>query len=457
LPEGPVSFDTRGAPARTKLYKEKPALIWSVVTERPTSLRASPPTRLISLLSDLGDRWGNRDRAESMESVPSAESRRTPSSLSRRSSTPVKGDENIPWSSPDISEEERRAINRVLDSGWLGMGPITKEFEAGICGYVGTSSAIFVNNGTSALMAAYLANGIGPGDAVLVPTYTFVATVSALLAIGARPILVDCDPTTLNVDPKAVEQLATEHPEAKALVFVDLAGQPCDIDALREIAKRHSLALIEDAAESFGAGYRNKSVGDFDHTTVFSFHIAKQLTTIEGGAIVTNDREVAEKVRLIRSHGEGPDKYIHVAHGLNFRPTDIQAAIGLVQLGKMEKFLALRQRLAQAYRVGLGEWLEFQRRPDFVSRPTYMLFVAFCHDASHRDGLNSWLNYHGIDTRIPFPPVHTQPFYEDRFGKSSMPGSELAFSRVISLPIGNAITEAQVGHVVDCARQFFER
>jgi perosamine synthetase len=392
-----------------------------------------------------------------MESIHRAETRPNSASTLDGKRVPVSRDLNIPWSSPDISDEERRAIDRVLDSGWLGMGPKTKEFEDGICGYTGARGAVLVNNGTSALMAAYLANGIGPGDVVLVPTYTFVATVSALLAIGAKPVLVDCDPTTLNVDPAAVEQVAKLHPDAKALVFVDLAGQPCDIDGLRDVASRHSLALIEDAAESFGAGYKDRTVGNFDHTTVFSFHIAKQLTTVEGGAIVTNNREVASRCRLIRSHGEGPEKYIHVAHGLNLRPTDIQAAIGVVQLGKMERFLALRQRLAQAYRIGLGEWLEFQRRPDYVTRPSFMLFVAFGHDSRQRDGLNSWLNYHGIDTRLPFPPVHAQPFYVAKFGREALPGAELAFSRVISLPIGNAISESQVGKVVECAREFFER
>jgi len=345
----------------------------------------------------------------------------------------------------------------VLDSGWLGMGPKTKEFEAGLCAYTGAAESVFVNNGTSALITAYLAHGIGPGDVVLVPTYTFVATVSALLAIGATPVLLDCDPTTLNVDPDAVDRAATLHPEAKALVFVDIAGQPCDIDRLREVASKHSLVLIEDAAEAFGAVYRGKTVGNYDHTTVFSFHIAKQLTTVEGGAVLTNDAQVAARCRLIRSHGEGPQKYIHVAHGLNFRPTDIQAAIGVVQLSKVSQFLDLRQRLARLYHQGLERWLDFQRTPEYVTRPTWMLFVAFCHDVHQRDAFNSWLNSHGIDTRLPFPPVHAQPFYVAGHGTQSFPGADRAYSRVISLPIGNGISEVQVEAVVESARTFFAK
>jgi perosamine synthetase len=362
---------------------------------------------------------------------------------------------SIPWAAPDVGARERAAIEQVLDSGWLGMGPKTKEFERGLCAYTGARTATVVNNGTSALLTAYLANGIQPGDVVLAPTFTFVATVSALLAIGARPVLVDCDPLTLNVDPDEVERVAKAHPEAKALVFVDVDGQPCDIDRLREIARDRSLALIQDAAESFGATYRGRPIGGYDHTTIFSFHIAKQLTTVEGGAVVTDDAEIAERCRLIRSHGEGPKKYVHIAHGLNFRPTDLQSAIGLVQLERVDEFLAHRERLAKRYRQELADVLGFQLVPPFVTRATWMIFVAFCHDAAQRNAYNAWLNGHGIDTRIPWPPVHQQPFFQTRYGTQSFPHAERAFARVLSLPMGNAITDEQVAAVLECTREFF--
>jgi len=362
----------------------------------------------------------------------------------------------VPWSSPDIEAAELAAVQRVLDSGWLGMGPKTREFEAGISAYTGARHSIVVNNGTSALLTAFLAHGIGPGDEVLVPTYTFVATVNALLVLGATPILLDCNPSTLNVDPELVERVAAQHPKAKALVFVDVAGQPCDIVRLREIAERRGLVLIEDAAEAFGATYRGHVLGSYDHTTIFSFHIAKQLTTIEGGAVVTGDPDVAERARLIRSHGEGPQKYVHVAVGLNFRPTDIQSAIGVIQLGKVDKFLSLRDRLAHRYMEGLANELRFQEVPDYVTRPTWMIFVAFCRGYKERDAYNAWLNEHGVDTRIPWPPVHAQPFYASRAGSDRFPGADSAFSTVLSLPIGNGLSDAQIDAVIERSREYFE-
>jgi perosamine synthetase len=363
----------------------------------------------------------------------------------------------VPWSEPDVGEEEHRAVQAVLESGWLGMGPKTKEFERGICEFTGATESVVVNNGTAALVTALLANGIGPGDEVLAPTYTFVATVNSILAVGARPVLLDCDPRTLNVTPEIVESELRDHPDAKALLFVDVAGQPCDLDALTELAHRRSLTLIEDAAEAFGAGYKGRTVGGSEHTTVFSFHIAKQMTTVEGGAVTTGDRAVAARARLIRSHGEGRDKYVHVAFGLNFRPTDILSAIGNVQLGKVRRYLKLRDELARLYQNDLGKHVEFQAVPSYVSQPTWMIFMALCRDREERDAYIRWLSTHGIDTRIPWPPVHAQPYYVKEFGASIFPAAERAYSRVVSLPMGNGLTADQVQAVIDCSLAFFQQ
>ncbi|MGA8302774.1 MAG: DegT/DnrJ/EryC1/StrS family aminotransferase [Thermoplasmata archaeon] len=361
----------------------------------------------------------------------------------------------MPWSTPDLSDEELRAVEQVLKSGWLGMGPRTKEFEQGLCEYVGAKEAVVVNNGTSALLTALLATGIGPGDQVLAPTYTFVATVNAILALGAEPVLLDCDPETLNVTPETMEAAIQNHPKAKALVAVDVAGQPCDIDSLVEVSHRHGLPLIEDAAEAFGARYRGKAVGGYGHTTVFSFHIAKQMTTVEGGAVVTNDPEVASRCRLIRNHGEGPEKYVHVALGLNFRPTDIQSAIGIVQLRKVDRYLRLRREIADRYRDSLPRTLRFQKVPEYASHPAWMIFLAFCRDRAERDDYVRWLNSRGIDTRIPWPPVHCQPYYVSRFGPSIYPAADAAYARVISLPIGNGMSMEQIHDVIECSAAFF--
>jgi len=377
-----------------------------------------------------------------------------PNSAERSAPRPRIG---VPWSEPDLSTEERRAVEAVLESGWLGMGPRTKEFERGLCEFTGAHEAIAVNNGTAALVTALLAHGIRPGDEVLVPTYTFVATVNSVLAVGAKPVLLDCDPRTLNITPEIVESELRDHPNAKALLFVDVAGQPCDLDALAELARARSLLLIEDAAEAFGAGYRGRRVGGFDHTTVFSFHIAKQMTTVEGGAVVSSDRELAARARLIRSHGEGSEKYVHVAFGLNFRPTDLLSAIGTVQLRKVERYLATRGAHARRYREFLAPYLRFQEVPDFVSQPTWMIFMALCREREERDAYVRWLSAHGVDTRIPWPPVHAQPYYAREFGPSIFPAADRTYPRVLALPMGNGLTADQVQAVIDCSLDFFQQ
>lgn len=366
------------------------------------------------------------------------------------------GIRKVAWSTPDIGAAEKQAVDAVLDSGWLGMGPKTKAFEAALTAYTGAQHSIVVNNGTSALLTAYLAHGIRPGDEVLLPTYTFVATVSSAIALGVQPVMVDADPHTFNVGPKEFEAALAKHPKAKAIVCVDVAGLPCDLDAIRAFAEKHHLILIEDAAEAFGAAYKGTRVGNYDHTTIFSFHIAKQVTTIEGGALQTNRPEIAEKSRLIRSHGEGKEKYIHVDLGLNFRPTDLQSAFGLVQLAKADQFLDHRQALADIYMRELKGHLTFQTVPEYATRPTWMIFLALAQDKKERDALNSHLNTNGVDTRIAWPPVHQQPYYKARYGPVDCPVADHLYERVVSLPIGNATTPDEIHQVVKVVRAFYD-
>ncbi|HEY6238362.1 MAG TPA: DegT/DnrJ/EryC1/StrS family aminotransferase [Thermoplasmata archaeon] len=360
------------------------------------------------------------------------------------------------WSVPDVGEDEKKAVLETLETGWLGMGPKTKQFEKDLCAYTGAKHSIVVNNGTSALLMALIGMGIGPGDEVLVPTYTFVATASSVIALGAKPILVDCDPETFNVGPKEVEAVLAHHPKAKAIIFVDVAGLPCDIDALRALAQRHSLPLLEDAAEAFAGMYRTTRLGNYDHLTVFSFHIAKQVTTVEGGAVQTNHDGLVDKMRLVRSHGEGKEKYVHVEFGLNFRPTDIQSAIGIAQLRKADHYIALRDRIAKMYMRELGTWMHFQKVPDYATRPTWMIFMALAKNKDERDRLNHYLNTHGVDTRIPWPPIHRQPYFVARFGNVSCPHADATFDRILSLPIGNAMTEDDVAYVIRVVRDLYE-
>ncbi len=361
------------------------------------------------------------------------------------------------WSVPDIGADEKKAVLDTLETGWLGMGPKTKQFEKELSAYTGAKHSIVVNNGTSALTTALLTLGIGPGDEVLVPTYTFVATASSVIALGAKPVLVDCDPQTFNVGPVQIEAALKGHPKAKALIFVDVAGLPCDIEAIRATAAKHHLLLLEDAAEAFGGTYRSTRLGNFDHLTIFSFHIAKQVTTVEGGAIQTNRDDVVDKLRLVRSHGEGKEKYVHVELGLNFRPTDIQSAIGSAQLRKADHYLELRDKIAKMYMGDLGKWLTFQHVPEYATRPTWMIFMVLAKNKAERDALNAHLNTHGVDTRIPWPPIHRQPYFQARFGEVHCPVADVTFDRALSLPIGNAMTEDDVRYVIDVTRGFYTK
>ncbi|HZY92457.1 MAG TPA: DegT/DnrJ/EryC1/StrS family aminotransferase [Thermoplasmata archaeon] len=361
------------------------------------------------------------------------------------------------WSVPDIGADEKKAVLETLETGWLGMGPKTKQFEKELSAYTGAKHSIVVNNGTSALTTALMTLGIGPGDEVLVPTYTFVATASSVIALGAKPILVDCEPDTFNVGPAQIEAALQGHPKAKALLFVDVAGLPCDIDAIRAVAAKHHLLLLEDAAEAFAGVYKSTRLGNFDHVTIFSFHIAKQVTTVEGGAIQTNRDDLVEKLRLVRSHGEGKEKYVHVELGLNFRPTDIQSAIGLAQLKKADHYIALRDKIAKLYMGALGRWLTFQKVPSYATRPTWMIFMVLAKTKEERDKLNQHLNAHGVDTRIPWPPINRQPYFRARFGDVPCPVADATFDRALSLPIGNAMTEDDVHYVIETVRAFYEK
>jgi perosamine synthetase len=360
------------------------------------------------------------------------------------------------WSVPDIGADEKQAVLDTLETGWLGMGPKTKQFEKELGAFTGAKHSVVVNNGTSALLTALMTFGLKPGDEVLIPTYTFVATASSAIALGAKPVLLDCDPETFNVGPAQIEAALQTHPHAKMLLFVDVAGLPCDIDAIRAIAEKHHLMLLEDAAEAFGATYKKNPLGNYDHITIFSFHIAKQVTTVEGGAIQTNRDDLVEKMRLVRSHGEGKEKYVHVELGLNFRPTDIQSAIGSAQLKKAGHYLELRDRIAQQYMRELGKWLTFQKVPSYATRPTWMIFMVLAKDKAQRDAFNQYLNAHGVDTRIPWPPVHRQPYFQARFPAQDCPVADRTFDRALSLPIGNAMTQSDVDYVIDVARRFFE-
>lgn len=354
----------------------------------------------------------------------------------------------ISWAEPSIEQEEFTAIKKVMNSRWLTQGPITQKLEKKISQIIGSKYAVITNNGTSSLICSLMAHEIGPGDEVIVPSFTFVATVNSIISVGAKPILVDCDPKTFNTDVDFVRKKITK--KTKAIMPVDVAGMPIDIDKFKELCKEKNLILIQDSAESIGAKYKKKNVGSFGHSTVFSFHMAKVVAGIEGGCIVTDDYEIAQKAKLIRSHGDA-NQYDHKVFGLNFRISDLHSAIILQQLQKMGKFLKHRHAISKIYKTELNNF-EFQEIPQYVSRHPFMLF-AILTPKKTRKNLNQFLNKNGIETRICWPPIHKQSFHSHIF-KGKFPNSDEIFSKILNLPMGNGLTEENAMYVIEIIKKW---
>ena len=349
----------------------------------------------------------------------------------------------IEWSPPNIGVEEREAVLRVMDSGWMTQGPETKAFEAEIQEVLQAEHAVAVNNGTSALIAALMAHGVGPEDEVLVPALTFPATVNSVVAVGARPVLIDCDRETFNVTVELMRKKVT--PRTKAIMPVDVYGMPVDIDGFQQFARKNGLILIEDAAEAFGATYKGKPIGSFGHTTIFSFHMAKPCSAVEGGCIVTNDTEIARRCRAIRNHGtEGTCR--HASFGLNFRATDLLSAIGRVQLAKLKQSLKHRAELAAIYSIELRGHVGLQKIPDYVTCHPWTIFSVLV-DAARRDEIVRELNANGIDTRISWPIPTNQIYRRELLPAEALPAAEEIARRTISLPMGNGLRVEDVRRV----------
>jgi perosamine synthetase len=348
----------------------------------------------------------------------------------------IKKQFKINWSPPAIEKEEKQAAIKVINSGWMTQGEITEKLEKKICQYTGAKYAVVTNNGTSALICSLLAHGIGPGDEVIIPSFTFVATVNSVLAVGAQPVLVDCDLRTFNTTIDLMKQKLSK--KTRCIIPVDVAGMPVDIDKFRKFAKENNLILIEDAAEAIGASYKNKILGSFGHTTIFSFHMAKVVAGIEGGCIVTNDKKIVQLAKLIRSHGDA-NQYDSRVFGLNFRISDVHSAIILEQLKKINRFLNHRKKIASIYKDELKN-CTFQETPEYVTRHPYMLFYAL-FPAKTRKKINDYLNKNGIETRICWPPVHLQKYHSILFKNSIFPNSEKIHAIGINLPMGNSLSE----------------
>ncbi len=349
----------------------------------------------------------------------------------------------IPIAKPLIGEEEKRAVLEVLDSGMLAQGRRVQAFEEAFAALCGVRHAVATSSGTTALHIALLAHGIGPGDEVITASFTFIASANAGLFTGARPVLVDIDPATFNIDPAQVEAAVTER--TRAILPVHLFGLPCDMDPLREIAAQHGLALIEDACQAHGATYKGQPVGSFG-TGCFSFYPTKNITTAEGGAVTTNDDSIAEALRLLRNHGM-PRRYHHDQLGFNFRMTDVHAAIGLAQIGKLAQYNAARQANARYLSEHLSDRVV---KPTVPPDRTHVFHQYTIRIPQRRDEIAEELGRRGIGTMVYYPiPVHQQTFYRKLgYGDVHLPETERASREVLSLPVHPALSEADLETIV---------
>ncbi|MEX0766249.1 MAG: DegT/DnrJ/EryC1/StrS family aminotransferase [bacterium] len=360
----------------------------------------------------------------------------------------------IPIAKPMITDDEKRRVMEVLDSGRLVAGAKVKEFEHSFADYLGAGSAVATSSGTTALQVTLEALGIGAGDTVITTPFTFVATSNAIIHAGARPLFVDVDPHTYNLNPQAVED-AFKREKARAIVCVHLYGLPADLGALREIARRHSALLIEDSAQAHGARYDDRKVGTFGDAAIFSFYPSKNITTGEGGMIITTDAQVEHRARVLVNVGQdGAGEYVYEVIGYNYRMTDLSAALGLGQLEHLDEYNARRRANAARLTEGLGRsrWLmtPVEPRECFHVYNQYTIRVP-----QSRDRLVKYLNDQGIGTRVYYPSlVPNSPAYRRLGFAGQFPAAETLAREVLSLPVHPALAEGDLERIIEAVVHF---
>jgi perosamine synthetase len=350
---------------------------------------------------------------------------------------------------PLMGSEEKQAVLDVLDSGMLAQGPRVKAFEEAFAEMCGVGWAVATSSGTTALHLALLSHGIGPGDEVITSPFTFISSANSVLFVGARPVLVDIDSLTFNIDPRLIE--AAINPRTKAIMPVHLFGLSADMGQIMALAEASGLAVIEDACQSHGARYQGKRVGSFG-TGTFSLYPTKNMTSAEGGMVTTDDPEIAESVRVLRQHGMRR-RYYHDELGFNFRMTDVHAAIGLEQLKKLAAFNTRRQANAHFLSQHL-EGVVVPSIPDGCEH-VFNQYTVRVPDG-RRDGLIEHLRENGIGCGVYYPvPVHQQSFYTEQLGYDQhLPEAERAAGEVLSLPVHPALSPADLESIVSAVNQF---
>lgn len=349
----------------------------------------------------------------------------------------------IPISKPFIGDAEKRAVMEVMDSGMLAQGPRTARFEERFAQLCGVKHAIATSSGTTALHVALLANDIKSGDEVITTPFTFIASANSILFTGAKPVYVDIDPETFNLDPNLIEQAIT--PRTKAIMPVHLYGYVCDMDAIQMIATKHNLKIIEDACQAVGATYKGKVAGSFG-TGAFSLYATKNVMAGEGGMITTNNDGVAELCRLIRNHGM-KRRYYHDMLGYNFRTTDLHAAIGLAQMDRLSEFTE-RRRANAAYLNAKIESVATPKVKDGYEHVWHQYTVRV-NGHRNRDEAARQLNDAGVGTGIFYPvPAHKQGYMKEFVGELTLPVAEKLSQEVISLPVHPQLSQDDLNTIV---------
>lgn len=359
----------------------------------------------------------------------------------------------IPITRPWVGDEEAAAAAEAVRSGWLSQGARVQAFEAEIARYVGARHAVATTNCTTALHLALIAAGVGPGDEVICPSFSFIATANAIVHAGATPVFVDIEPASYTIAPQLVEAAIT--PRTKAIMPVDQIGLAADVPAIQTIAARHGLTVVEDAAPALGATVGEARVGSMAAYTCFSFHPRKSITTGEGGVITTNDDAAAARLRRLRSHGASlsdlarhqsgtTEIETYAELGYNYRMTDVQAAIGLVQLGKLEQVLQARRRLALRYNAAFAgdARLQIPCEPD-GRRHTYQSYCMRLRGSRPRAAIMAELAEQGIATRRGVMAIHLEPYYRARLPELRLPETERATEETLLLPLYVGMTDAE--------------
>lgn len=371
----------------------------------------------------------------------------------------------LPFSRPAIGDEEIKAVESVLRSGWITTGPQNHQLEQDFCEKFGSKHAIAVCSATAGMHVVLMAMGIGPGDEVITPSQTWVSTINIITLLGAEPVMVDIDRDTLMVSAESVKKAIT--PRTKAIIPVHYAGVPCDLDALRAVADEAGIPLIEDAAHAIGTRYKDEWIGE-KGTSIFSFHAIKNVTCAEGGLVVTDDDELANRVRCLKFHGLGVDAFDRqiqgrkpqaevVEPGYKYNLSDIHAAIAVVQLSRLEEMNAKRAELVALYREKLQdsplEMLSVPEYPHLHANHLFMVRVDKNACGIDRDTFMEKLKQKEIGTGLHFRAAHTQKYYRERYPSLSLPQSEWNSATLCSLPLFPDMSNKDVIRVVDAINE----